>query len=125
MRWRVGRVEEAASVLKTDDYPVGLDGPAQWASVLGSLPGTAPLHRAPPVRLHRVGLVPGDRRLELAIQLPQLGEVAIAPDAGAKACQKSRAQCRGLRVPRPADRDAEQVRLQLAEHIHHRRASVD
>src|SRR6266545_689226 len=85
----------------------------------------APLHSAAPLRLKGVGLVAGHPWLEPAVELPELLQVSILPDTGAEPGQERRAQGGRLGVERTPNRDAEEVRLQLAQHVHHGRPAVD
>src|SRR5689334_17493595 len=103
-------------------WRVGREG----ASLTGLLifPLQAAFHRSPPAALHRVGLVAGHRRLEVAVELPQVGKVRLTPDSGAEPRQEGRTEGGRLGVARPADGDAEEIGLQLAEHVHDRGSTV-
>src|ERR1700687_736311 len=93
--------------------------------IIAGRPVPAPFHGTPPLRLESVGPVSGDGGFEIPVQLPEAGDVGVSPGAGTKAGQKRCAQRGRLRLARPADRDPDQVGLELAQDVHDRGAPVD
>src|SRR5690348_5900445 len=88
--------------------------------IIPAEPTPTRFHGAAPPFLQRVGLVARHLRCEFAIELPQAGQVGVVPQPRAEAREVRRTERRGLGQLRPAHRNAEEVRLQLAHDVHHR-----
>src|SRR5712692_1477455 len=88
-------------------------------------PITTPLHGPPPLGLQRSCLIARNPGFELAVDLPEVLEIGIGPDAGAQTGQERGSQSGRLRMPRTLHRNPEQVRLELTENVHDCGAAID
>ena len=64
-------------------------------------------------------------RLELAVDLPEVLEISVLPDARSQPGQKGGAERGRLGLAWPPHRDAEQIGLELAQNVHDGRTAID